>query len=135
MKYFHIIVMINQMEIIEFIMFIGSQIIFHAIFREFLTIFKRISLNLLSNLNLTQFLSRLQTLCKTLLRCEKPARCDNVYGLFHIFYAVSRDRFLTSHVSNYLVIESVIMHKTKGFSHAAMDKIIVRENNRITKCR
>ncbi len=53
-----------------------------------------------------------------------------VYGLFCIFYAPSRDRFLMSRVSNRRMIETVIMHETKGFSHVIRDKIIVRENNR-----
>ncbi len=46
-----------------------------------------------------------------------------VYELFHIFYADSRDRS----------VEAVIVHKTKGFSRAIRDKIIVQENNRIAK--
>ncbi len=33
-----------------------------------------------------------------------------------------------------LALEVVIMHETKTFSRAIRDKIIVRENNRITKC-
>ncbi len=56
-----------------------------------------------------------------------------VYGLFRIFYTVSGDRFLVSCVSNCLVVEAEIMHETNGFSRAIRDKIIVRENNRITK--
>ncbi len=51
----------------------------------------------------------------------------HVYGLFRIFYAISRDRFLVSRISNHLAIEAVIMHETKGFSHVISDKIIVRE--------
>ncbi len=57
-----------------------------------------------------------------------------VYGLFCIFYAASRDRFLVSSVSNRRVVEAVIMHETKGFSHAIRDKTIVQENNRTAKC-
>ncbi len=56
-----------------------------------------------------------------------------VYGLFRIFYAASRDRFLVSRISNHLVVEAVIMHAAKEFSHAIRDKIIVRENNLIVK--
>ncbi len=69
-------------------------------------------------------------------KCPKPATDDLrdmenmrdatcVYGLFHIFYAASRDRFLilVSRASNRLAVEAVIMHETKGFSHAIRDKI------------
>ncbi len=56
-----------------------------------------------------------------------------VYGLFRIFYAASRDRFLVSCVSNHLAVEVLIMHETKGFSLAIRDKIILQENNQITK--
>ncbi len=56
-----------------------------------------------------------------------------VYRLFHIFYAALGDRFLVSYVSNHLAVEADIMYEAKGFSHAIRDKIIVRENNRISK--
>ncbi len=56
-----------------------------------------------------------------------------VYGLFHIFYAASRDRFLRSHVSNHRVVDVQIVHETKGFSSAKRDKMVVRENNQIAK--
>ncbi len=57
-----------------------------------------------------------------------------VYRLFRIFYAASRDRFLNSRISNHVTVEAVIIHETKGFSHAIRDKIIVRENNQLGKC-
>ncbi len=64
-------------------------------------------------------------------RETRETRC--VYGLFRIFYAASRDKFLVSRVSNHLAVEAIIIHETKGFSRAIMDKIIVEENNRIAK--
>ncbi len=56
-----------------------------------------------------------------------------VYGLFHIFYAASQNKFLVSCVLNHLVVEAVIMHETKGFSRAIWDKITVEKENRIAK--
>ncbi len=79
------------------------------------------------------FVSQLQTICETSVRCEKHARATRVYWLFCIFYAASRDRFLVSCTSNHLVLEAVIMHETKGFSRKIGNKIIVRKNNRIAK--
>ncbi len=67
-------------------------------------------------------------------RDEKNMRdAKRVYRLFCIFYAASRDDFLVSRISNRLVVEAVIMHETKKFSHTIKDKIIVWENNRIAK--
>ncbi len=78
-------------------------------------------------------LSRLQTICKTSVRCEKHVDTTPVYGLFRIFYADSLNRFLMSHVLNRLAVEAVIMHETKWFSRAIRDKIIAWKNNQIAK--
>ncbi len=45
------------------------------------------------------------------------------YGLFCVVYAASCDRFLVSHVSNCLAVETVIMRETERFSSAIRDKI------------
>ncbi len=46
-----------------------------------------------------------------------------VYELFRVVYAASWNRFFMFHISTWLVVEAIIMHKTKGFSHAIRDKI------------
>ncbi len=71
--------------------------------------------------------SRLQMICKTFMRR------DTFVWYISYFYAASRDRFLVSRISNCLSVEAVIMDETKGFSRVIRDKIIERENNRITK--
>ncbi len=62
-------------------------------------------------------------------RWEKHARCETC--VLVILYFLCCFMGQNSRVSNCLTVEVVIMHETKGFSHAIRDKIIVRGNNRI----
>ncbi len=114
---------------------------FKEIFLEFWEVFMEIMRNFVNRLWAPLVVSW-RNVCKAgyrqFTRCLWDAKnmwdVTRVYVLFHISYAASRNRFLMSRVSNCLVAEAVIMRETKGFSCAIRDKIIVRENNQITKC-
>ncbi len=64
---------------------------------------------------------------------ETSVRVKNMWDATRISYAALQDRFLMSCISNHPVVEAVIIHKTKGFSRAMKDQIIVWVNNRIAK--
>ncbi len=65
---------------------------------------------------------------------RKTCQTRNVCASYFIFFMLLHETDFLSRISNRLVVEAVIIHEAKGFSRAISNKIIVRENNRITKC-